>query len=397
MAALGSGALRRSAHHRWRQVRARRRGDGRPGAPSASGPLATPRALSTALQARITALGHLPLPFYPSFVVDDDPASGFEDGEPPPRFSHGYASSRGRLGVLVETHSWNTYPSACARHVPRRSQALLEQARARAPARAAADDADLADARLAGEDVVLLWKATAQARTIDFRGYRYQRTPSEISGATWTQYDETAPELWHIPLRDQLEPALTVTAPRAGYLVEAGFADAVAARLDAHAIRYVRLDAPFVDAGAEVFRATKVTYAPFEGRSRATVEGGWAREAIEVGAGALWVDLAQPRARLVLHLLEPTAPDSLVAWGLINAVFEQKEYLEGYIAEAVARQMLTDPAVQAAFDAALADPELAASPQRRLQWFHRRHPSWDAELDRIPWFRLDAAPVPPVR
>src|SRR5690606_16257032 len=34
--------------------------------------------------------GSLPLPFYPSFVKYDDPASDFEDGVAPPRFSHGY-------------------------------------------------------------------------------------------------------------------------------------------------------------------------------------------------------------------------------------------------------------------------------------------------------------------
>ncbi|MET1163190.1 MAG: M14 family metallopeptidase, partial [Pseudoxanthomonas sp.] len=54
--------------------------------------------------------GSLPLPYYPSFVVSDDPASGFEDSVPPPRFSHGYFWLRNRMGMLVETHSWKTYP-----------------------------------------------------------------------------------------------------------------------------------------------------------------------------------------------------------------------------------------------------------------------------------------------
>ena len=35
----------------------------------------------------------------------------------------------------------------------------------------------------------------------------------------------------------------------------------------------------------------------------------------------------QPAARLVLHLLEPELPDSLVQWGLFNAVFERKSYV----------------------------------------------------------------------
>src|SRR5690349_14543235 len=46
--------------------------------------------------------GSLPLAFYPSFVVADDPASGFRDGVPPPRFSNGYFYLRNRMGMLVE-------------------------------------------------------------------------------------------------------------------------------------------------------------------------------------------------------------------------------------------------------------------------------------------------------
>src|SRR5690606_41387487 len=62
-----------------------------------------------AIAARAGA-GSLPLPFCPSFVRYDNPASGFEDGVSPPRFSHGYMPYRNRFGTLVETHSWKEYP-----------------------------------------------------------------------------------------------------------------------------------------------------------------------------------------------------------------------------------------------------------------------------------------------
>jgi hypothetical protein len=74
------------------------------------------------------------------------------------------------------------------------------------------------------------------------------------------------------------------------------------------------------------------------------------------------VPIDQPGARLVLHMFEPALPDSLVQWGMFNAVFERKEYMEPYVLEQAARDMLAaDPALRAAFDAALAaDPGLAA-------------------------------------
>ena len=347
-------------------------------------------ALSTSLQARLTRLGHLPLSFYPLFVTDDDPTSGFEDGEAPPRFSQSYASARGRIGILVETHSWHTYGQR-ARATYHVLQALLE--RATADASAWRDAATAADAdSLAGEPVALTFKATPTARTIDFRGYRYRRRPSEVSGATWISYDETAPEIWRVPLRDQLVADLTVTAPRAGYLVAAGFAAIVAPRLGAHAIAYRRLDHP-VTATVEAFYPTGVEHAPpFEGRTRATIAGQWRSERRTIEAGALWIPIRQPRARLAMHLLEPAAPDSLAAWGFFNAALEQKEYMESYVAEEVAREMLKDPAIRSAFEQSLADPTFAASPERRLDFFYRRHPSWQSQRRELPVLRADIAP-----
>src|SRR5690606_5544891 len=51
--------------------------------------------------ADLARAGSLPLDFYPSFIVEDDPASGFADDVSPPRFSHGYFLLRNRFGMLV--------------------------------------------------------------------------------------------------------------------------------------------------------------------------------------------------------------------------------------------------------------------------------------------------------
>ena len=67
------------------------------------------------------------------------------------------------------------------------------------------------------------------------------------------------------------------------------------------------------------------------------------------------------KARLVMALLEPQAPDALAAWGAFNNHFERKEYMEAYVAEAVAREMLeADPAVREAFERLL--PQLKGAP-----------------------------------
>ena len=114
----------------------------------------------------------------------------------------------------------------------------------------------------------------------------------------------------------------------------------------------------------------------------------------DIGTGALFVPIAQPKARLVIELFEPQAPDALVAWGEFNNAFEQKEYMEAYVAEDVARaQLAADPALAAAFKKKLAnDPAFAEDPGARLDFFYRRSPSWDERLDLYPVMRMAKVP-----
>ena len=134
---------------------------------------------------------------------------------------------------------------------------------------------------------------------------------------------------------------------------------------------------------------------------RLTLAGRWQRETRTIRAGALFVPIAQPAARLVMHLLEPQAPDSLSAWGFFNACYEQKETLEPYVAEQIAREMLAQsPDLQAQFARRLnQDETFATSPGARLDFFLQRHPSWDEQYNLYPVLRVDellapaAAPV----
>ena len=104
--------------------------------------------------------------------------------------------------------------------------------------------------------------------------------------------------------------------------------------------------------------------------------------------------IAQAKARLVMNLLEPQAPDSIAGWGDMNNAFEQKEYMEGYVAEEQARTMLAaDPALKAAFERRLReDADFAKSPGARLDFFYRLHPAYDRDYLRYPVIRVDRAP-----
>ena len=332
-----------------------------------------------------------------SFAEEDNPQSGFVDSTPNPRFSHGYFLLRNRFGVLVETHSWKDYATR-VRITRNTIVSLLSQmAQHGAAWRQTAMEADLRAKQLAGSVLPLSYRTTEKSRMIAFRGYAYTRTPSDVSGALMTRYDEKTPQIWNVPLRDEIVPDLQVAAPKAGYLVPRAQAAMVGAKLRQHGIVYQEMRSIVARQKVEIFRATQVKFGAqsFEGRQTAAVQGEWQKEERLVDAGVLYVPVNQPKARLVMALLEPRAPDSLLAWGSFNTAFERKEYMEDYVAEDVARaQLAADPALAAQFRQKLADePAFARNPHARLEFFARRHASWDERLNLYPVMRVDVAPV----
>ena len=359
------------------------------------------QALVQELNARLTTEGSHPLDFYPEFVEEDNPDSGFARDVYSPRFSNAYWALHNRLALLVETHSWKSYETRVrvTRNIIMTLAAMMTEDGAQWRRDEAA--ADTRAQQLGGTPVVLDFQNGPHVKTIDFLGYAYTRKHSDISGAIATYYDATQPVVWHVPLRDTVIPKVTVKAPHGGYIVPAADADWVAQKLALHGIRFQKLDRVIdstraAEFGLETFRARKVTYSKetFEGHTLVTLDGAWAQEKRAVPAGSLFVPIAQPEARVAVALLEPTGVDSLASWGFFNTAFEAKEYMEPYVEEQVAQDMLAhDPKIAAEFEQRLAeDPAFAASPQQRLDFFYKKSPAWDERLDLYPIYRVAGVP-----
>jgi hypothetical protein len=96
-----------------------------------------------------------------------------------------------------------------------------------------------------------------------------------------------------------------------------------------------------------------------------------------------------------MQLLEPRAPDAFVTWGMFNGFFERKEYIESYILKDQAVAMMEkDPELKKQFQTRLeSDPEFAKSPEKRLDFFYQKHPSFDERWMLYPVYRLLRAPV----
>lgn len=354
------------------------------------------RAIRDGIIAGLAGDGHMPIDFYPSFVERDNPRSGFSEGVMPPRFSTSYMKLRNRIGILVETHSWRTYPERVLSTRRTMEHALRLVAANGQQWLATAQAADRRAEEVAGREVAMTWKVLDEPVDFDFLGYAYSLEPSEISGGQMIRYDESTPQVWRVPLRNKVEPELVLRAPGAGYVVPAAWADVVRPKLSAHGIEVLPLAMAVPGQSAQGWTAESFNFDTnsTEGHQRLNASGQWRDTEVTLSAGDLFVPIEQRKSWLVMQLLEPQAPDSLAAWGLMNNAFERKEYMEAYVTETEARRMLAEnPALKMRFETKLReDPEFAASPRARLEFFYRAHPAWDEGFGRYPVLRVDTVP-----
>lgn len=371
------------------------------------------KVLAPWLETSVGAAGQVIGPFV-NLKDDTDPARGLRLGQDQPRFSTGYINLQNRPAVLLETHMLKDFRTrvqgsyeflrALLEVANRDAGRLVEMSRAADAATVAAGRRHDAAARLP-----LRLEPDGTTEPFLFRGYGSKITESEISGARRIEYTKEPIEIT-VPRQIALKVTLAVAPPLA-YIVPAQWGPVIEA-LQAHGLRLLRTARPW-EGEVEIYRCEgpiwhgrpfegrQVLFQPGEGGGRSGATPGTcapARERLAFPAGSVVVPMDQRAARVAVHLLEPQAPDSLLAWGVFNAVFERKEYAEPYVMETLARDMLAkDPDLKKEFEQRLADDrEFAASPEARLDFFYRRSSWWDMRVGLYPVGRLtslDGIPI----
>ena len=331
--------------------------------------------------------------WYLEFIDNRDLPKGIRDFNGSPRFSTGYTPLRNRPGILIETHMLKPYrPRVIGTYdflrftlaeVSRDPQSLLK-------AVSEADEKTVSDGRHydPSRRYPIDFALSEQSTPYKLRAVESHTEKSDISGADRVIFGARPLDLM-VPMYNDFR-VKTAVAPPLYYIVPAQWANVIEV-LKAHGLKF---QATTVTATIEVesYRFVDVKWAggPFEGRLMPSFKTEVVRERRTFPPGSVIVPLAQEAAKVAINLLEPEAPDSLVHWGFFNATFEQKEYGEDYVVEKLAREMLEkNPGLREEYEKKLAsDASFAASPQARLQFFYRRSPYWDQQMNLYPVGRI---------
>lgn len=334
--------------------------------------------------------------WYLEFIDNRDLTLGTRDFNGSPRFSTGYAPLRNRPGILIETHMIKDYRSRVigtydflrfALEEVNRDPELLRKVGREADARSIT----LGNAYDPRPKFPLDFDITDKQTPFEVKAFQYQTEQSDVSGDLRVIFgreplDLTIPMYQTFAVKTAIAPPLYYVVPREW--------QSVIDVIQVHGIEYRRLaEARSIE--IETYRFEDVSWpgGPFEGRQMPSFKVEPVVQVKEFAAGSLVIPTAQSLSRVAINLLEPQAPDSFVKWGFFNAIFEQKEYGEPYVVEALAREMLErDPALELEFKQRLeSDREFASSPSSRLEFFYKRSPYWDPLMNLYPVGRITRA------
>jgi len=333
---------------------------------------------------------------YVSLRDEADLGAGFVSSPGIPRFATGYFNLRNRPSILVETHSYKPYRERVLANRDFLVALVSEVGRDPAALRAAVEEAEAAEVALgragAAPSEIALAYEVGEADSLRIPVYAWRSEPSVVTGEPFQRQrrGEAGPPTF--PWQHRPRVAKSVPRPR-GYLVPPGWPQ-IEQPLKAHGLQVSRLEQP-----AEVEVETSRLAAPRFAAQ--TYQGVHQVESVEVTrrvetrrfpAGSLWIPADQPDFEVAAHLLEPEAPDSLLAWGLLSSVLERKEYIDLPVLEDLAREMLKDPAIAAEWESALKDETFAKDAQARQLWWYRRTRYWDQTVGLLPVFRAMKRP-----
>jgi murein tripeptide amidase MpaA len=365
----------------------------------------------------VDAHGHLASSTYVNLVDDTNPAKGLSFNNDPPRFSTGYMILEGRPAMLVELHMLKDYKTRVTGNYEVLA-GLLQLINRDADKLIALNQQSDAEAEslgahpLANTQFPLAVDWDGQTTTpFLFHGYKYTRELSAVSGSMWIRYSHD-PADTVLPFQTGAKIAASV-APPAAYIIPAQWTNVIDV-LAAHQVVIRRTTADWTG-NVDSYRCSGMTWQgpPFEGRHPIFAGEGAGSQPGKFGQcllekrpiffpkGSAVVELNQRLSRVAIQWLEPLGPDSAMRWNFFDPTFEQREYGEFYVLEKLAReQMEKDPKLKAEFEHKIeSDPQFAANPYARLEFFYDRSPWYDANrvglypVGRL--LNLDGVPLAP--
>lgn len=323
--------------------------------------------------------------------IKDDPKNGLRDWVASPRFSNGYAAIQNRIGMLIESHVRKTYKDRVFS-----TKAVLETAiefvnnnYGEVKSLIVQSDREAIEKYFNKKNrFPLSFKLTEKWDEFDFLGFEYEMKDSKISGDKVKIFTDKKFKK-NVPYYNYAEIIESVILPHAYYIPKEYFKFVEILKLHGVQIEQVSKNRKWKIIKTK-FKNVSFAKAPFESHFTAKYDFEEYEDTLEIIKGDFIINSNQRAIGVLANLLEPKSDESFVKWGMMNEIFEQKEYFEDYAMEPIAKEMyLQNKTLRNEFEQKLfSDSTFAQSRYERLNFFYEKSKYYDTRLNLYPIIKL---------
>ena len=317
------------------------------------------------------------------------PEQGWSQFMDYPRYSTGYTTLFGSLGLMVETHMLKPYKDRVIQ-----TYALMESMIALIDN----DAAQIKQLRTKQvnhvkdlKEYALDWKIdSTKVTTLQFKGYEASYIPSKVTQQDRLFYDRTKPYSKSVNYFNHMQPKYTVKVPKA-YIIPKQWSKVI----DLLLLNQVELHPLKTDTAitVETYRIAsyKTRTSVFEGHYlhyNTQVEN--QQTTLTFTKGDYIAYLTPYTKRYLLETLEPSGPDSFFNWNYFDSILQQKEHFSAYVFEDKAHELLSSlPDLRRAFKEKIkSDTTFAKSSYAQLDWIHKQSMHYESSHLRYPIYRI---------
>ncbi|MBO8130273.1 MAG: M14 family metallopeptidase [Candidatus Marinimicrobia bacterium] len=320
----------------------------------------------------------------------NDVESGLIIGVPSPRYSNGYGIVQNRIFLLIENHMLKDYKQrVLATYETIRNIVEIVSSERYSLKESVSQSDKMTSNMETGSAFYLNYRVDfSDSSRVKFLGKKYRHEYSDISGSEYIIWEDE-PDTFDVFLFSKIFPADSVMVPYA-YIIPPEWSD-ITTILILHGVnvKYLNRDLRLPVHTYKFFDFSWDSES-YEGHHR--VKFSLMDTVVErtFPKGSVLVLMNQRVNKVILHALEPKAPDSFLRWGFFNVIFERKEYAEMYVLEKLAREMITsNSSIYNEFLKRLKiDAEFRDNPRERLHFFYKRSPYWDKNYCMYPVGRV---------
>ncbi|WP_148782786.1 M14 family metallopeptidase [Aquimarina intermedia] len=316
------------------------------------------------------------------------PDKGFSQFIDHPRYSTGYTALWNTLGMMVETHMLKPYKDRVlgTYELMKSMLQIIEK-----------DGAKIKELRARAFDQIgalkkypVQWELdTTKSSKLQFKGYKGDMIPSEVTGQNRLKYYKNKPYVKEVVYQNYFKPAENILIPK-GYIIPKGQWEIIE-KLQRNQIKLkeYQKDTTLI---AEIYYIKSFTTkdSPYEGHYlHANTKVTPSIQQVQVNQGDFYVSTNQEGIRYVLETLEPEAIDSFFNWNFFDSILQQKEGFSPYVWEDKALEILKgNKELQAAFDHKKEDTAFAKNWYSQLDWLHKQSKHYEKAHKRYPIYRI---------